>query len=212
LPNLTLETMVRMAKSSESPLRFAVSGDLMLFEGANYLLVRSAPRAKVPVEGTKDPTRDVNGKRGSTPDLEDDAGGAPASDDNASDVLDVLRGQDRERPIFQFPAAATDGEKDPEANGVAGILDGSALVDRPGRVARQGSWWILVFESDNRDNPEPPIQLLPCSATASMVQISANHTGGVVFTVSGEVTSFFGDNYLLARAVTRRVASGNLRK
>ena len=53
LPNLTLETMVRMAEASETPLLFAVSGELMVFDGANYLLVRSAPRAKTSIQEKK---------------------------------------------------------------------------------------------------------------------------------------------------------------
>lgn len=212
LPNLMLEAIVRMVETAETSLQFAVSGDLMLFEGANYLLVRSSPRAKVPVGEAKDPKIEVDAQPGSGSAQKHSTGTEPASDDNAADVLDVLRGQDRERPIFQVPAAGIHGEEARVASVVAGLLDGSALVARPGRVARQGSWWVLVFESDHRDSPEPPMRLLPCSGTERMIRTSADHTGGVVFTVSGEVTSFFGHNYLLARAVTRRVASGNLRK
>jgi len=45
-----------------------------------------------------------------------------------------------------------------------------------------------------------------------MVKESQHRSGGVVFTVSGEVTLFEGENYLLPRVTTRRADTGNLRR
>lgn len=204
LPNLTLETIVRMAEASETSLSFAVSGELMVFDGANYLLVRSAPRAKTSVTSSPPDGRDG--------DMATPKPAEVATDDSASDVLDVLRHQTRGRPVIPNTNPDDHTGNKRGATALADLLDGSALVDRPGRITRQGEWWTLVFEFDDPDHPEAPIRLLPSSGTELMVRTSARHTGGVVFTASGEITSFFGKNYLLPRAVTRRFASGNLRK
>jgi len=210
LPNLTLETMVLMTQAAEAPLRFSISGELMVFEGVNYLLVRSAPRARaLPQEKKTQPistkTVDTNAKATSKET-------SVASDDDPSDVLGILSRQGRDRPVIPIPPAERSGEVDREGNAFAGLLDGSALVDRPCRVTRHGDWWTLIFESDRIEHPELPMRLLPCSGTELMVRSSTQLVGGVVFRVSGEVTSFLGKNYLLPRAVTRRFASGNLRK
>lgn len=211
LPNLTLETMVRMSEASETSLLFAVSGELMVFDEANYLLVRSAPRAQASFQEQKASPMSPGSKERSG-DNPDQKPAEVASDDSAADVLDVLRNQSRRRPVIPIadPVDRTDHNRG--ASDVARLLDGSALIDRPGRITRQGEWWTLVFESDHPDHPEPPMRLLPSSGTELMVRTSARHTGGVVFTASGEVTAFFGKNYLLPRAVTRRFESGNLRK
>ncbi len=206
LPNLTLETMVLMTRASKSQLYFSVSGELMVFEDANYLLVRSAPRAKATPQAT------ITAPESLDADIATPKRPEVATDDSPTDVLDILAKQGRDRPVIPTGEEENSGEGNRGANNFAGMLDGAALVDRPSRVTRQGDWWTLVFESDHPEHPEPPMRLLPCSGTEQMMRSTGQAVGGVVFTVSGEVTSFFGRNYLVPRAVTRRFASGNLRK
>jgi hypothetical protein len=91
------------------------------------------------------------------------------------------------------------------------LPDGAALVDRPGRLMDEGRWWIFVFESDDPEYPEPPMRLLQNQNVQLMVEASEQGDHGLVFVVSGEVTVFNGENYLLPRVVMRRIDSGNLR-
>jgi hypothetical protein len=211
LPNLTLETMVLMTQATEAPLHFSVSGELMVFEGVNYLLVRSAPRARAPHHEEK-PQPAAPLTANTTAENPSPKKTGASSDDDPSDVLGILSKQGRDRPVIPIPPAEKSRDDRREGNAFAGLLDGSALVDRPCRITRQGDWWTLIFESDRIEHPELPMRLLPCSGTELMVRSSTQLVGGVVFRVSGEVTSFLGKNYLLPRAVTRRFASGNLRK
>ena len=90
--------------------------------------------------------------------------------------------------------------------------DGSPLVERPGRLTSSPDGWLFVFESDRPDYPEPPMALLLNMNTQLMVEALAQGPTGLVFLVSGEVTSFSGRNYLLPRVARRRIDDGNLRK
>jgi hypothetical protein len=46
LPNSTLEGVVRMARASASPQSFEVSGEVAVYRGENYLLIRMAIRSQ----------------------------------------------------------------------------------------------------------------------------------------------------------------------
>ena len=111
-----------------------------------------------------------------------------------------------------------------------------------GTATDGGPWWTFVFESDHPDHPELPMKLLPNKNVELMVQtFSAGDTpdegddglaaggtltagrmlasgellaagGTQVFVVSGEVTAFRGENYLLPRVAMRMTDTGNLRK
>ncbi len=92
------------------------------------------------------------------------------------------------------------------------LPDGAMLADRAGRVVREGQWWVFAFESDNSSYPEPPMKLLPNQALERMVRESRGGMDPVVFVVTGEVTDFKAENYLLARKVLRKRNLGNLKK
>lgn len=92
------------------------------------------------------------------------------------------------------------------------LPDGYMLLDRTGRIVQEGQWWAFIFESDSDAHPEPPMKLLPNRALERMVRESRGGLDTVVFIVSGEVTDFRGDNYLLPRKVLRKRDLGNLKK
>jgi hypothetical protein len=89
--------------------------------------------------------------------------------------------------------------------------DGTVYPRRAGRVVSRGDRWYFAPQSDHPENPEPPFELLPCLTTEVMIRTWRENPHGLVFTVSGELTLFEGENYLLPRMATRRVASDNLR-
>ena len=89
---------------------------------------------------------------------------------------------------------------------------GAIHVDRLLRVALAVEP-VVAFESDDADCPQPPMKLLPNLNVENMVRaVEEEGQTGLVFLVSGEVTAFLGENYLLPRAALRRIDAGNLRQ
>jgi hypothetical protein len=90
--------------------------------------------------------------------------------------------------------------------------EGSTIVDRAGRLVRDGEWWAFAFESEGRVLRERPLRLLPNRMLEFMETASAGGRSSVVFIVSGQVTEYHGANYLLARKVLVERDLGNLRR
>jgi hypothetical protein len=200
LPNANLELMVGTLRGASVPVRFTVTGELTVFEGENFLLPRTALRAA----GDAD-----------TPAQKGDAVPSPPRvppDATAEDVLAAMQALQPKEAILPLGATASDEKGRSRSAGYSGsfMSDGSPLMNRVGRLVRQGSWWTFVSDSDRPEQPEPPLRLLPNQGVELMVREPPR--GGGVFIVSGEVTSFDGENYLLTRVATRRVDTGNLRK
>ena len=116
-------------------------------------------------------------------------------------------GPDDETIRRSEPEEATAASRRP-----ARLPDGAMLADRAGRIIREGQWWVFVFESDSSSYPEPPIKLLPNKALERMVRESRGGLDPVVFVITGEVTDFRAENYLLPRKVLRKRNLGNLKK
>jgi hypothetical protein len=106
----------------------------------------------------------------------------------------------------------TDSGYDPSDGPRARLPDGFILVDRAGRLVREGEWWVVTFVSDNHPQTlgEPPMKLLPNRMLERMVRESQSSRRTVEFIVTGEVTDFMGENYLLLRKLMRKRDMGNL--
>ncbi len=91
------------------------------------------------------------------------------------------------------------------------LPDGSRIVDRPGRLTREGSFFTFSFESRGQGAPEMPIRLLPNRLLEDMEIVSAGGAKSIVFVVSGEVTEYRGVNYLLVQMLLVRPDLGNLK-
>lgn len=222
LPNAGLEVMTRTAAGSQSPVKFAVSGEMTVFEGENYLLVRVVRRSAgtdrqiVGPEGVESETGPTE-KPTLQPGQEDSdaapVGDALSGDVPVEDVLAVLKQQEPGEDVLEpLESSAEDRLDSYPAAARRLIPDGSPLVQRPGRLAHEGQWWTFVFESDHPDHPEPPMKLLPNKSVEMMVGVLKCQAGGLVFLVSGEVTVFRGENFLLSRVAVLRADSGNLRR
>jgi hypothetical protein len=136
-------------------------------------------------------------------------------------VDDVLREfqQDRPRAEPLLPASDLDAAYDKPGTGerdgsVLRLPDGYFLVDRTGRLAQEGEWWVFKFVSDNNpaSAPNPPMRLLPNQMLERMIRESQGAGRGVEFIISGEVTDFMGENYVLLRKLMRKRDLGNLSK
>ena len=210
LPNAALEGMVRTARGAAEPIYFQVSGEFTVFQDENYLLPRFAARLRrkesLPEPGVVEAIKSAEPEAG-------DASSAPskptvATDEPVDDVLRVLGNRVPQRRLISLNDRASTGRV--EKRGL--LPDGSPLVERPGRLTSSSDGWVFVFESDRPDYPEPPMALLLNMNTQLMVEAVAKDATGLVFLVSGEVTSFSGRNYLLPRIAQRRIDSGNLSK
>jgi hypothetical protein len=195
LPDSSLEVMVRTATAAAVEVPFIIAGDMTVYAGENYLLVRDVRRARPPQANTSGPS------------------GAPsdvvAPDAPVDDVLAVLKAREPDNPVLQ---AGQDGFSAGSVAYTPGLVpDGTLMASRAGRVVRQDEWWLFIFESDHPDHREPPMKLLPNLVTATMVTAVEQEGVGAVFLVSGEVTQFAGENFLLPQFATRRVEMGNLR-
>ncbi len=222
LPNAALEIMVRTASGSTAPVKFIASGELAVFQGANYLLLRVAARvSRTDAQAARyDEMAEEEGSPAGEPGLtpgrvgvNESGGSAVSVDVSAEDVVAVLRQQ---QPRAQIMPAAPLPMQDRSGRGATATRtlkpDGTPLVHRPGRLDKEGSWWTFSFESDHPDHPEPPMKLLPNQSVELMSRALDHETYGLVFLVSGEITLFQGENYLLPRIAMRRINTGNLQK
>lgn len=112
----------------------------------------------------------------------------------------------RERTVHE-PLTDGDLRRSP-----ARLPEGYFLVDRAGRLTREGPWFVFNFIGDNNPTatPDPPMRLLPNRMLERMIRESKGSTVSVEFIVSGEVTDFMGENHLLLRKLLRKRSVGNL--
>ena len=145
----------------------------------------------------------------------DDASVPTPAKVSAEDVLKAFQ-KDRPTRVPIAPSGAFDEtplEVGPPGTGTSRRLpDGFFLVDRVGRVVKTEGWYAFTFEGYNESHPEPPMKLLPNQLLEQMVLESDSAADSTVFIVSGEVTEFIGENYLLLRKLLRRRNLGNLEK
>ena len=95
----------------------------------------------------------------------------------------------------------------------AGLLrEGQYINAVAGRLECEGPWWTFGFESDSPETPQPPMRLLPNQKLENMTRAQQASTESIVFEVSGELTLFTSQNYLLVRKSLRRRSAENLRK
>ncbi len=123
----------------------------------------------------------------------------------AQAVLDeILRG--RQGPTL-VPPTTTSGSASKKRLQL--LPDGSHLANRVGRLSRDGDDWRFVFEGDET---QASIVLLPNQMLERMIQRSASSQAPLVFVVSGQITEFMGNNYLLTTVAFERSEGQNLKK
>jgi len=137
---------------------------------------------------------------------------------SASEVLDqLLKTRPKHQPIEPVEpgvevrrSAAPSPSVSPNQDDLRLLPDGSMLVDRPGRLVREGDGWTFVIETAGEVVRERPLRLLPCRMLEQMEIAAAGGTAPVIFVVSGEVTEYRGANYLLLRKLLVRRDMGNV--
>jgi len=186
---------------------------LMLMVGAIGLLA-TANFAQDP------PSDEVTTKPSESNDLEPAKDPEPRREPSYAEILRELQKESRKegkavvRPGIE--GVAPREVEQPPGNAIAPpegklLPDGSRLVDRPGRLTRDGEAFTFSFESRGQGAPERPMHLLPNRLLEDMEMFSENGTKPMVFVVSGEVTEYRGMNYLLIQKLLVRPETGNLR-
>lgn len=135
---------------------------------------------------------------------------AATTQPQAQQVLDrLMRQAPPTTPLKAMPAPQSIRKPKPQPS-VAPIKgsrdqrlmpEGTYVSDRRGRLVKQGSDWLLAFESDGKVLADPPILLLPNRWLEKMETDVTASPDAMIFRVSGEVTSYRGRNYLLLRKV-----------
>jgi hypothetical protein len=87
------------------------------------------------------------------------------------------------------------------ANGQKIYPEGFYIADRRGRLIKGKTYWTFVFESDGIAMADPPIRILPNRWLEKMESDVTSDKNSIIFQVSGEVTIYHGENYLLLRKV-----------
>jgi len=212
LPNAKLEQMVRTAVHSDQIEIFTISGEVTVYQDKNYLLVRMAMRPTL-VEKVQPPTLLAGEQPEATQKETPNESKNITIESSAEDVLSKMKNLKPDQSMIEPPTSQLQYNKILEAvQGKTMMADGSSFIRRAGRLYQQSGWWMFTPESDHPDHPELPMRLLPNKNTDLMATAWKQNSIGLVYIVSGEVTLFQGENYLLPLVAVRRIESGNLRK
>jgi hypothetical protein len=214
LPNKRLMMLEAIIASSDKPPVFAITGRITEFQGVNYVLLEHLSE----VVDVQAKPQAVESKPAGT------NGQAPASapagrEVRPEDIIQQLLQSKPRRAVVlpqSMPAAEPESTAGPVAEGdvPAGQRvwpEETMLVDRPGRVIPSEKGWTFVFEDKGNAVARKPIRLLPNRMLETAVAVGGDKTLGVVLVVSGEVTEYRGNNYLLLRKVLVQRDMGNLR-
>lgn len=114
----------------------------------------------------------------------------------------LLRALRRGRPVSDVipPVGAKPDAKDGDRHLL--LPEGASVVDRAGRLGKTGDWWTFIPDPPTG---EPPIKLLPNLNLELMVRTAGEGEASIPFSVSGEVTVFRDENYLLVRLAKRSI-------
>jgi hypothetical protein len=129
---------------------------------------------------------------------------------------DILSAFEKDRPV-NSPRQARNWELRPTRSGSPGdapalLREGEYLHNRAGRISRDGLWWKLTFESGGSEAGHASIRLLPNQQLERIILEHEASKESPVFLLSGEVTMFDSQNYLLVRTSVRRSVPQNLER
>lgn len=93
-------------------------------------------------------------------------------------------------------------------NGVATLPEGTTIAERSGRLVRAGDHWEFQLFRDDVQPGLQGIEVLKCELLDQMERLA--QSGAAEFVVSGELTSYRGQNFLLIRKVRKQLDHRNL--
>jgi hypothetical protein len=121
----------------------------------------------------------------------------------------LLRQAERPEPIRPIEAAAPKGGAAAKgADGLPLLLEGTMLVERPGRLIHEDGRAKLVLLADTNSQSPRTVEIIPSQLLEAMER--EERAGFSEFIVSAEVTRYKDRNYLMLRKILRRVGNGNV--
>jgi len=224
LPNKRLAVLEAVLDASDRSPSFAFTGRITEFQGSNYILIEQLAeviesRQNGQVE-QEPPAGGTNGTSGSPPPQPDTpSASSPDREPRPEDIIHQLLERKPRRAVVLPRPVATVPEDKPVAPGSA--EDGppdrplraeeTMIVDQPGRLVPSEQWYTFTFEDKGRLPSQRPIRLLPNRMLEDAIALTGDKAAGVVLIVSGEVTEYRGNNYLLLRKLLVQRDWGNLR-
>ncbi len=209
LPNTKLMRMMAHAQTEGTAVEFVANGEVTVYRDENYLLLSEV--------AVVHEDRSVSSPKPGAM--------QPANSDSSSQAADILESMKEDSTLsVPLPETQESPRNDQARSGAAGgrsvhsfletsapLPEGTRLVDRMGRIEHEVGWWTFAFESDSRTPNETPLRILPNQALQAMQTMSAGGLRQAVFRVSGEITEFEGQDYLLVRRFILKRDGGNLK-
>lgn len=195
-------------------LRILVTGQVLAYQGHNYLLPTAAPILETTLPGAeatpepaaKDAEERAGGAEGGEAEPAEetgaagvDAGGEPSIDQIIGELDRALGTRRASNPIIAADHEGTAGE-----NGAARVRPAGFMTARRGRIMRTGAGdcTFVVDAGTAGEVAEPPMMLLPCTNLSAIESIAERMGEAATFTISGQVIVYKGRNYLLPTTYT----------
>lgn len=195
-------------------LRILVTGQVLAYQGHNYLLPTAAPILETtlpvaeatPEPAAKDAEERAGGAEGGVAEPAEetgaagvDAGGEPSIDQIIGELDRALGTRRASNPIIAADHEGTAGE-----NGAARVRPAGFMTARRGRIMRTGAGdcTFVVDAGTAGEVAEPPMMLLPCTNLSAIESIAERMGEAATFTISGQVIVYKGRNYLLPTTYT----------
>lgn len=208
-----LQAILKETFADQAP-EFMFTGRVTEFQGANYILLENLvellphPKSNAQSGGPQAVDGVGDGASATTRPTE-------AREPTAEEVVQQLmqsapravRMPERRADVTVSVPTGPDGRADDGPR----WPEETMLIDQVGRVLPADSGYQFVFEDRGSAATSRPIRVLPSRLLESALAASGAGTRGVVFIVTGEITVYQGNNYLLLRKVLQRRDLGNLR-
>ncbi len=197
LPCETLGRMVSLVGSRGPATTFAITGQVFLYRGANYLL----PTAYALELGQANPQQPAEGAtedllQPTTPSTDEEPAGF---DPSVESLLERLASEPPRSLVGQSAAPAPEGDVQ-DAPRWELLREDTMIVRRQGRLVRiGGGQWAFSIDNDTtgQTSVDRPLQVLPCAALAMMEGLFGSEGEGESFQLSGRVTRYANRNYIL---------------
>ncbi|MBL4700350.1 MAG: hypothetical protein JKX85_03750 [Phycisphaeraceae bacterium] len=90
--------------------------------------------------------------------------------------------------------------------------EGEFVVNRQGRLLRSndGQNMIFAYKSDSKTQSDPPMIVVPCQLLQNMEEMMLERGDQIGFSITGQILSYHGTNYILPTMMKPSIDMGNL--
>ncbi len=126
----------------------------------------------------------------------------------ATILRNLVAAHDRTAPIQPRSDDRTDGESTEQDGRPGALMEGTVLVERPGRLVHDSGRARFIFHMEGEGQVPRSMIVLENQWLETMEREA--EVGFAEFIISAEVTRYRGENYLLLRKVLRRTGQENI--